>query len=207
MIIKHQVDYSRYTFKEDDDWGDYDNGVFRKPIFNKKGYSIKHYMNNYGERIALLEHIAKWEYFNGEIPEGMEIDHIIPISEGGTNKLSNLRVVTHSENMLNPITRKKLSEGKKGNQWNKGVKHSEERIRKRVEKIKGTKHSLESIMKSANAHKKKILQFSKENVFIKEWDSAADVERELGIPSGCIGRVCKNKLKTSGGFIWRFKDE
>ena len=34
-----------------------------------------------------------------------EVDHIIPISEGGTNKLSNLRCVTRIQNNNNPNTR------------------------------------------------------------------------------------------------------
>lgn len=203
--MKHKVDYCRYTFEAEDDWGDYDNGKYRKPIFNKKGYSIKHYRDKNGKLISLLEHIAKWEYFNGEIPEGIEIDHIIPVKNGGTNKLSNLRLVTRKGNMNNPFTKENLSEAKKGNQWNKGIKQSEEQIRKRAEKIKGKKHPLESVLRSANAHKKAIVQLSKENVFIKYWDSAADASRELGVSEEGIGRVCNNKLKTSGGFIWKYR--
>ena len=33
-----------------------------------------------------------------------EVDHIIPISQGGTDKVSNLRWVTSSENSRNPLT-------------------------------------------------------------------------------------------------------
>lgn len=104
MIIKYQVDYSRYTFKEDDDWGDYDNGKYREPWFNKSGYNYKPYMCTDGKWHQVMEHIAKWEYFNGRIPEGMEIDHIIPVRNGGTNKLSNLRLVTREQNANNPIS-------------------------------------------------------------------------------------------------------
>lgn len=61
------------------------------------------------------------------------------------------------------------------------------------------------MLRSANAHKKAIVQLSKENVFIKYWDSAADASRELGVSEEGIGRVCNNKLKTSGGFIWKYR--
>ena len=50
----------------------------------------------------------------------MEIDHIIPINNGGTNKLSNLRLATREENNNNPNTRKNNSKarinGKKSRQ-------------------------------------------------------------------------------------------
>lgn len=199
------INYKRYTFNPEDDWGDYDNGVYRKGVFDKRGYCYHHYRSYDGKRITTSEHRAKWIYFNGEIPDGYEVDHIIPISEGGTNKLSNLRICTHPDNMLNSKTRVKLSNAKKGNQWNKGVKHSEERVKKRANKIRGCKHSVESIIRSANGHKKAVVQYSKEGVFIKEWDSATDASKELGISKNGISRVCKNKLKTSGGYIWKWK--
>jgi len=40
-----------------------------------------------------------WEAFNGKIPAGLEIDHID--RDKHNNTLSNLRLVTHSENCLN----------------------------------------------------------------------------------------------------------
>ena len=48
-------------------------------------------------------HRLVWETFNGEIPEGMEIDHINTIKTD--NRLENLRCVTHKENCNNPITK------------------------------------------------------------------------------------------------------
>jgi hypothetical protein len=56
-------------------------------------------------------HRVVWETFKGEIPDGYEIDHI----DGNrlNNALSNLRCVTHTENMSNPITRTRLRKPKK----------------------------------------------------------------------------------------------
>ena len=98
------VDYNRYTFNAEDDWGDYDNGVYRKGFIDKNGYCYHMYKCNDGKRHSMSEHIAKWEYFNGRIPDGLEIDHIIPVRNGGTNKLSNLRLVTKKENANNPLS-------------------------------------------------------------------------------------------------------
>ncbi len=76
---------------------------------NKKGYS---YLNQCGKNI--LKHRLIWEAFNGEIPDGMEIDHIIPLSDGGGNELSNLRLVTSSGNKMNPRTLEKYKISNKG---------------------------------------------------------------------------------------------
>lgn len=35
---------------------------------------------------------------NGPVPAGMDIDHVKPLSKGGTSKLSNLRAVPKSKN-------------------------------------------------------------------------------------------------------------
>lgn len=51
-------------------------------------------------------HRLVYEAFIGEIRDGMEIDHINTIRTD--NRLENLRVVTHKENILNPLTLKKF---------------------------------------------------------------------------------------------------
>lgn len=52
-----------------------------------------------------LVHRAIWETFNGDIPQGMEIDHVQ--CDRSNNKLDMLRLVTHAENTANLNTRKK----------------------------------------------------------------------------------------------------
>lgn len=49
-----------------------------------------------------------------------------------------------------------------------------------------------------------ILQFSKNNVFIKKWWSMREIERFLNIPHWNISLVCKWKRKTAGWFIFKF---
>lgn len=61
---------------------------------------------------------------------------------------------------------------------------------------------------SKNSHSSKpVLQYSKDNVFIKEWYCAADVQRELGIPNSSISMCCNGLQSSSHGFIWRFKTD
>ena len=51
---------------------------------------------------------------------------------------------------------------------------------------------------------KPILQFNLDGKFIKKWDSAIQVERELGFNQGNIGKCCKGKIKSAYGFKWRY---
>lgn len=51
---------------------------------------------------------------------------------------------------------------------------------------------------------KKIIQYSRENKFVKKWDCISDVTRSLKIGNSCIVKVCKFKQKSAGGFIWRY---
>jgi len=49
-----------------------------------------------------------------------------------------------------------------------------------------------------------ILQFTKEGEFIKKWDGAIQVERELGFNQGSISKCLKGKYKSAYGFKWHY---
>jgi hypothetical protein len=53
--------------------------------------------------------------------------------------------------------------------------------------------------------KRPVLQYSISGDFIKEWDSAINVERDLKIDSSSIARCCKNKVKSAGKYVWKYK--
>lgn len=65
----------------------------------------------------LNHHIIIWNHFYGEIPEGMEVDHIDRNTLN--NAPSNLRLVTRSENCRNRGTHKNNKSGIKGVYWHK----------------------------------------------------------------------------------------
>jgi len=54
--------------------------------------------------------------------------------------------------------------------------------------------------------KKPINQYSPSNEFIKRWESAQEIRKQLKIDGSSISRCAKNKQKTAGGFIWKFAD-
>lgn len=53
---------------------------------------------------------------------------------------------------------------------------------------------------------KKVIQYSLQGDFIKEYNSIIEADCELNIPSTLIVRCCKKKNKTAGGYIWKYKD-
>ena len=50
-----------------------------------------------------------------------------------------------------------------------------------------------------------ILQFTKDGELVKEWPSLSDAERQLGIFHSNICLCLKGRLKSTGGFVWRYK--
>ena len=55
---------------------------------------------------------AVYETFGSEIPDGFEIDHIDTVRTN--NNVENLRIVTHEENLNNPLTKIHRKEAHKG---------------------------------------------------------------------------------------------
>ena len=54
-------------------------------------------------------------------------------------------------------------------------------------------------------HSKPIEQYDLEGNFIKEWDSAAQVERDLGFNHQNISKCCLGQQKTAYNYKWRYK--
>lgn len=65
-------------------------------------------------------------------------------------------------------------------------------------------HPMKNKLWVLHHNSRKILQFSKEWKFIKEWWSLKDAERALYILYKNISSCCKWRQKTAGGFIWKY---
>ena len=96
--------------------------------------------------------------------------------------------------------KKAISEAKKG------VPKSEEHKKALSEALKG--HSVSEATKKAigEAKSKKVLQFTKSGEFIKEWSSIREASKQLKINFGNICSCCNGKLKSAGGFIWKYPE-
>jgi group I intron endonuclease len=54
---------------------------------------------------------------------------------------------------------------------------------------------------------KKITQYTKDNIFVKEYISIAEAGRTSGVKGKTIQNVLSGRNKTAGGFIWKYADE
>jgi hypothetical protein len=62
--------------------------------------------------------------------------------------------------------------------------------------------------KIAKAKSIPVIQFSKTGDFIRRWNSAKEVEMELGFDSSSVTACCKGKrYKSVGGFKWGYADD
>lgn len=107
--MKYNSKYDRYV---DDDLVIYRYDMNNDKLVQCKPYNIKGYINIKTKLGLKTAHRIIWETFVGEIPEGYEIDHIN--TNKTDNRLENLQIVTHKENMNNPLTRKHTSDCMKG---------------------------------------------------------------------------------------------
>lgn len=100
-------------------------------------------------------HRVIWELFNGEIPEGYQIDHID--QDKTNNRIENLRLCTRSENKINVGVRSDNSSGAKGVSWKKDVSKWQARIYKDRKCINLGYY--DTIEEAAEAYRKGSLKF------------------------------------------------
>ena len=62
---------------------------------------------------------------------------------------------------------------------------------------------------TTSTNKRIVQQYSKDNIFIQEYNSAHEAARQIGKPkcANHITECCQNKRKTCEGFIWKYKEE
>ena len=63
--------------------------------------------------------------------------------------------------------------------------------------------------KVAKSHSIPVEQYNLKGQFVKEWVSATEASRELGIPQVAINSCClrKPKYNQAGGFLWKYKHD
>lgn len=94
--------------------------------------------------------------------------------------------------------------------WSLSKELSQERIFLANNPIKRTKESKERMSISAKNridNKIPIMQYDLEGNFIKEWESAAEAGRIVGISNGQICDALKGNWPQAKGFIWKYKNE
>ena len=70
----------------------------------------------------------------------------------------------------------------------------------------GLKKSKFQMFGAGNPKSKPVCQYTKENVFIKQYPGQSEASRQTGISQSMIWCACNhvNRVKTAGGFIWKY---
>lgn len=106
-------------------------------------------------------------------------------------------LVNYNKNGRTEEHRRNLSKAKKGkSSSNKGIPMSEEH-KKKLSKVK--------MGKPATWRHRKVLQYSTNNVLIKEWINATVASKELNISRANIVACLKERRNKCGNYIWKYK--
>lgn len=82
---------------------------------------------------------------------------------------------------------------------------SKETRKKLSEKAKETLNGLDNLKLGSKMSQVPIIQKTKEDEIIKEWDSLQQAADELKIERSNISHCLRGRIKTSGGFKWEYK--
>ena len=202
------------------DWGN-----VRSLNFNKTGKikELKKTINNEGYLVVTIYPVQKKvhrlvaEAFLPNPENKKEVGHLKTLPNGledrTANEVWNITWMTRKENANYGTIGERLSKGKIGEKNpNYGKKATEETRRKQTEVRKKlwVEHPeyYENLKKSDKHNEKRKIKINQYDPitgeFIKCWDSAADIERELKICHTNISKCCKGKGETAGNYKWKY---
>jgi group I intron endonuclease len=109
--------------------------------------------------------------------------------------------------------KKRIGEASKGRFL--GIKLPEETKRKMSECKKGDKHpfkknqefrqrAVEHMQALIQANKKRVSQFTKDDIFVREFESVKDAAESIHVTPSSVTVCLKGRSKTSGGFKWKY---
>lgn len=87
----------------------------------------------------------------------------------------------------------------------KGVSKSVSTKIKMSEALRKAYKTASCFLDIRNCNRKAVLQFTKDNILVMEYSSIQEAFQKTKINPGNISSVCNNKLKTAGGFYWKYK--
>ena len=144
---------------------------------NNNGYIIIT-LNKNGNKKSFAIHNLVAKAFIPNEDNKPYVDHID--TNKTNNKVDNLRWVTEKENSNNELTRKHISENRKG---------------------KGILYGID------NPKSKKVVQLTKDYNIVKIWNCINEAEREEGYLHSDIIKCCNKKRKTHKGYIWMYYED
>lgn len=151
---------------------------FLNGYINKNGYTVITLTKD-GHRKYLYLHRLVAIHFIDNPENKAEVDHIIPVSDGGGNDVNNLRWTTSKENTNNPISKAKSDMSKIGRKPSKNA----------------TRRAKEVLIID------RVVGIHKENGSVIIFESAEDAKRN-GYRH--VLECCRGQRGTDKGYVWYF---
>ena len=195
MKYKDFINYEIYPFE--DKVVNLNTNKTLKQSTNDRGYKYYRLYKD-GKVFNIRTNRLYYECINGDIPDGMEIDHINNIRED--NSPSNLRAVSHTDNMNNPISieRRKdiFSDAKRRERHSQLMKG----------RFAGSKNPMygKPRPEGASVPSKPILVY-KDDQLVAEYPSINDAARDLSVTRGNINFCLSGKRTHTKGYTFKLK--
>lgn len=179
MNREREIDFDCYIIYEDGRiYSKYYKRFLKGSIWTN-GYVLAKFKLKDGTRHPILWHKVIWQFFNGDIPEGMQINHID--ENKSNNALSNLNLLTPKEN----------------SNW--GTRN--ERLSKSLSEVK------KGIIPKATPPKQ-VYQYTIDGKLVRIWSSTMECDRS-GYGHQAVGKCCLNKFNRLGnniykGYMWKY---
>ena len=163
---------------------------FRKVQTNKLGYQYISLWKD-GKPNMRTVHSVVWEAFNGPVLEGYEINHMD--ENPSNNRLDNLNLLTHKQNMNWATVRERMSRSRKGRKQSKETKD---------------KISKSQIGKLVNhpGISKRVAQYTLDGEYVNDYPGTQEAVRQNpGFSGGCIRECCNGgRRKAHKGYKWKY---
>jgi group I intron endonuclease len=123
------------------------------------------------------------------------------MSQGTKDKISKAKKgKTHNSSE----TRKKMSMAKIGKPLPKDVVEKMRVSRTGKKRTQETRERMRLAQIGNRNRRSPVSQYDMNGNFIKTWDAISDAQRTLNIDVSHISKCCRNKLKSAGGFTWKY---
>lgn len=211
-----EIDFTRYKIQEDGRiWSNSPNKKRElKGNIHPRGYVTVALTDIHGNHRSYLWHRVIWFYFNGEIPDDLQVNHIDENKQNNT--LANLNLLTPKDNCnwgtrneRAARTQSKQRKGKGlgkdnpnwGNRWT-------DKQKKHLSDLKKEQH----LINEKSAKSKKVYQYTLDGELVKIWPSTRECKR-CGYNQGLVAECCRGgryrngkwtNLKSYKGYIWKY---
>lgn len=190
------------------------NGYKNKDLKIVEEYWINHFIKKGLKLINVSKPTEEIGYYDSKPVVAYNKDTLEFVGEWSSQGEASKAIKAHQANISACILKKKNLRTTKNCFWffkdefthEKLIKEKQEYIsylNKRTLQVSEIQHL------SVKARVRKIKQFSLEGILIKEWKSATEAGKSLGICFKNISSCAtgRGKNKTAGGFIWKYAEE